>query len=246
VPATWVETREVPITDLTRYPGNARRGNVDEIRSSIRRHGQYRAIVVRDTDDGLVILAGNHTFDAIAAEGHQAARCEIINCSDDEARRINLADNKLAELGSYDTDALVELLSYLDGDYEGVGWTDDEVQAMITPGDDDGESAGNGELLQLAGVTVGDPRHTVEPGQVWKLGPHHLVIADLFTEWQTWAPLLDGDVTFMPYPTPLVPHAPDIGPLVMVQPVPYLAGHLLDKWQNITGQEPVVVNGRLS
>ena len=58
-----------------------------------------------------------------------------------------------------------------------------------------------------------------------------------------WAPLLEGDVVFMPYPTPLVPHAPDIGALVMVQPIPYLAGHLLDKWQNITGEEPVIVNG---
>lgn len=126
-------TRDVPLGDLTRYPGNARRGDVDQLQQSIRRHGQYRAIVVRDTGGNLVILAGNHTFDALRAEGHKTARCELLTCTDDEARRINLADNRLAELGGYDDDALVELLSYLDDDYEGTGWTADDVDALLNP-----------------------------------------------------------------------------------------------------------------
>src|ERR1039458_6165068 len=98
MPATWTSTRDVQISDLTRFPNNARRGNVEEIRKSLRRHGQYRAIVVRDTGTELVILAGNHTRDALEAEGHTAARCEVIECSDDEARRINIADNRTGEL----------------------------------------------------------------------------------------------------------------------------------------------------
>ena len=48
MPATFVATRELPLSSLARFPGNARRGNVEEIRKSLRRHGQYRAIVVRD------------------------------------------------------------------------------------------------------------------------------------------------------------------------------------------------------
>src|ERR1039457_4427748 len=79
MPATWTSTRDVQISDLTRFPNNARRGNVEEIRKSLRRHGQYRAIVVRDTGSELVILAGNHTRDALEAEGHTAARCEVID-----------------------------------------------------------------------------------------------------------------------------------------------------------------------
>lgn len=133
----YVETRDVPFSQLNRFPGNARRGDVEQIRESIRRHGQYRSLVVRDTGSELVILAGNHTHDAIRAEGHKTARCEIITCSDDEARRINLADNRLAELGSYDNDELAELLSYLDGDYEGTGYTDEDVDAILTPPADD-------------------------------------------------------------------------------------------------------------
>jgi hypothetical protein len=131
VPVTFTGTRDIKISDLTRFPGNARRGNVAEIRKSIRRHGQYRAIVVRDCPDGLVILAGNHTRDALEAEGHESARCEVITCTDDEARRVNLADNKLADLAGDDADDLAELLSYLDGDYDGTGWAESEVARLI-------------------------------------------------------------------------------------------------------------------
>ena len=128
---THIATRDIPVADLQRLPGNPRRGVVEEIRKSVRRHGQYRSICVRDTGDGLVILAGNHTADALQAEGHETARCDVIQCTDDEARRIALADNRMAELGSYDDDALVELLSYLDEDYEGTGWTAEDVRKLI-------------------------------------------------------------------------------------------------------------------
>lgn len=131
VPASWLATRDLPLDSLERFPGNARRGNTAEIRKSIKRHGQYRAIVVRQHDGGLTILAGNHTADALQAEGHETARCELIECSDNEARRIAVADNRLAELGGYDDDALVELLSYLDDDYEGTGWTEEDVRKLI-------------------------------------------------------------------------------------------------------------------
>lgn len=131
MPVAFVGTRDIPISDLTRFPGNARRGNVAEIRKSIRRHGQYRAIVVRDCAEGLVILAGNHTRDALEAEGHESARCEVITCTDDEARRVNIADNRMSDLAVDDSDAIAELLSYLDDDYDGTGWSAEDVAALI-------------------------------------------------------------------------------------------------------------------
>lgn len=171
----YVQTRDVPIGELTRFPGNARRGDVEQLRASIRRHGQYRSLVVRDTGDQLVILAGNHTHDAIKAEGHTTARCELVRCTDDEARRINLADNRLAELGQYDLDALAELLSYLDDDYEGTGYTTDDVEALITPPEVLSPALGDPEALPA-------PRPAIEPtsrvGDVWLLGPHRLLCGD--------------------------------------------------------------------
>lgn len=131
--ATYLETRDVPLTALTKYPGNAKRGRVEEIRASVRRHGQYRSLVVRFEGDKLTILAGNHTFDAITAEGHDAARCEIVECDDDTARRINIADNRTADIGEYDDDALAAELALLDGDYDGTGYTDEQAAAILEP-----------------------------------------------------------------------------------------------------------------
>ncbi|WP_333746005.1 ParB/RepB/Spo0J family partition protein [Streptomyces sp. IBSBF 2950] len=130
--ATYTGTRDIPLPDLTRYPGNPRRGDVESIRASIRRNGQYRSLVVRDTGDALVVLAGNHTSDALKAEGRATARCEVITCDDATARRINLADNKLAELGYYDEEDLAAALAVLDGDLEGTGWSQEEVTRLLT------------------------------------------------------------------------------------------------------------------
>lgn len=129
---TYLRTADVPLDELTPFPGNAKRGDVDQIRASIRRNGQYRSLVVREIPNGpLVVLAGNHTMQALAAEDHGTARCEVVLCDDATARRINLADNRTAELGGYDNDALTELLSYLDDDYEGTGYTTADVERIV-------------------------------------------------------------------------------------------------------------------
>ncbi|WP_413808142.1 hypothetical protein [Streptomyces sp. OE57] len=158
-PATHVRTAVIPLDQLVHFPGNARRGDVDLILSSLKRNGQYRGLVVRDVqneDAPEVILAGNHTALALKAHGPgpcdyrttvdgeerpcgvchgqewvPSARCEVIICDDDTARRINLVDNRANDAGDYDRDALAELLSYLDEDgYEGTGYTDAEVRQL--------------------------------------------------------------------------------------------------------------------
>ena len=156
--ATYVRTAVIPLAELTPFPGNAKRGEVPVILDSLRRNGQYRGLVVREIPDGpLVVLAGNHTAQALDAHGpgpcsftvtvegqerpcgicrgqawEPAARCEVILCDDTTARRINLVDNKAADLGTYDRDSLAELLSYLEEDgYAGSGYTEGEVMAIV-------------------------------------------------------------------------------------------------------------------
>ncbi|MFD1145954.1 ParB/RepB/Spo0J family partition protein [Saccharothrix hoggarensis] len=149
----YLETRDVPLHDLVMYPGNAKRGDVDQIRASLKRNGQYRSLVVRLMPDGsMVILAGNHTYQALRLERYDTGRCEIIECGDDTARRINLADNRLAELGGYDDDALVQLLSYLDDDYTGTGYTQADVDRLLDPPSFDG-----GEDEEESPSGIGEP-----------------------------------------------------------------------------------------
>ncbi|MFZ4160464.1 hypothetical protein ACOZDE_18835 [Streptomyces griseoincarnatus] len=157
-PATYVRTEDVPLARLRPYPGNAKRGNVGAILESLCRNGQYRSVVSRETDDEdqLTALAGNHTVQAIAAHGpgdcgmtvqvgdeerpcglchnkpwEPVVRCEVVRCSDDTARRINLVDNRIPELGGWDEQALAELITPLGEDLGGTGYSDTDVDDLV-------------------------------------------------------------------------------------------------------------------
>lgn len=128
----YLRTEMVPLDQLTPFPGNARRGRVDVIKESIEKNGQYRSLIVREIKNGpLVVLAGNHTMIAIDELDGSQARCEIIECDDATARRINLVDNRSNDLAEDDETALAELLKGLDGDTAGTGYTQEEVDQYI-------------------------------------------------------------------------------------------------------------------
>jgi site-specific DNA-methyltransferase (adenine-specific) len=187
-------TRDIPIAHLTRYPGNPRRGNVPEIQASVRRLGQYRSVVVRDTGEALVILAGNHTTAALEAEGHETVRAEVITCDDDEARRINLADNRLAELGGYDDDALAAILAELEGDFGGTGWDQDDLDELLGAGVDGGKTDPDD-----APEPPAEP--VTQPGDLWLLGPHRLLCGDS-TDLADLVRLMGGETADMVFTDP--------------------------------------------
>lgn len=162
-------TSQVPLGELQTHPSNARVGNVEAIKVSLRASGQYRPIV---TARG-VVLAGNHTLKAARELGWDtiAAVALDIDPEGDEARRIMLADNRTAELGTYDDRALLDLLKTMD-DLDGTGFDDKDVKALE-------------DLFTIIDTNPdGDPDSTPEPdegpsvseqGDVWLLGPHRVV-----------------------------------------------------------------------
>lgn len=233
----------VPIAELAPHPRNPRRGNVDQIKRSLTRFGQVRAILARP--DG-TIIAGNHTWQAARELGWTHIAAVRQDMSEEEARAYLLADNRLSDLGTYDDDQLAELLREVQADpigFEGTGWDDGSLEALLAEiaARDAQPAAPAGTMLALTDVTIGEPEHAVEPGQVWQLGRHLLVVADVFAGWPEWAPLLaEGDL-FVPLPTPHVPLSAKAQGrrLVMVTPDRFAAGHLLDKWAAMHG-EPVL------
>jgi ParB-like chromosome segregation protein Spo0J len=197
--ATYVETRRVPLDELTPYPGNAKRGDVPMILASLRRNGQYRGLVVRQVERGpLIVLAGNHTLQALVSHGpgpcgvkdcgvcrdgwDETARCEIVTCDDAEARRINLVDNRAAEMGTYDNDALAELLRDLGGDFDGTGYTqqvlDDLDELLELPAED----------VEALAKAHGEPDEEVFRPEI-----RLKVSADLFDRWRAALDAHDGD-----------------------------------------------------
>jgi ParB-like chromosome segregation protein Spo0J len=146
----YLETTVVPLADLQRFPGNARKHAKERIKESVRK-GQYKSLLVRRTDAGqLVIVAGNGTADALEEIGTRDARVEVWEYTDNEARWANISDNRLSDLASDDDDALAALLVAQDGDYVGLGFTDREIAVILgteelpPPGDAPvDEAAGN-------------------------------------------------------------------------------------------------------
>lgn len=127
----YIETRMVPLDELEPFPGNARRGNRARLVESLEANGQYRSLIVRRTDDGLVVLAGNNTMDALEEKGETEARCEIVRCDDATALRVNLVDNKTNDEATYDDRARAALLELLDGEITGTGYDEEEVDSII-------------------------------------------------------------------------------------------------------------------
>lgn len=110
------------------------------------------------------------------------------------------------------------------------------------PGEDEAPSQeGKGDLLGLAGATIGDPEFEVARGEIWHMGERLvLAVANPHTEWQLWAPLLKGDALLLPYPSPMAAIAEGAQgrDVVFVQPNKHLAGWLLTKWARVTGGKP--------
>lgn len=130
-----LETVRYAPGELTPYHRNPRRGDIPAIMDSLRVNGQYRPIVVnlgRQTGRPLEVLAGNHTLAAARELGWTQITATTIDVDDQQAARIVAADNRTADLGDYDTDALTGLLADLDN-LDGTGYTDDDLTALLNP-----------------------------------------------------------------------------------------------------------------
>lgn len=117
------------LAELKHYPGNARRGDVEAIRHSLRTLGQFRPLAVQASTD--YVITGNHTMDGMIAEGWEEADVIVLDVDDDTARKIVLADNRTSDLGGYDERALLTLLREVGEDLEGTGYDTDDFDDLL-------------------------------------------------------------------------------------------------------------------
>lgn len=163
------------LEDLHTYHKNPRRGDVNAIAESLRKRGQYRPIVVNigtHASHDFEILAGNHTYMAAKKLGWETIQATTVDVDDEQAAQIVLADNRLADLGGYDDQALADLLSSID-DLEGTGWEQDDVDGLL---DALSEEDDDSEVEEVDVPDDAEPR--VKRGEVWILGAHRLMCGD--------------------------------------------------------------------
>lgn len=126
---TMGETEVVPLLSVRPHPRNPREGDIGAISESLRILGQYRPIVVNKND--YTILIGNHTWQAAYALEWKEISVTWVDVDEEQATRILLADNKTADLATYDDEELQILLSSLT-EFSGTGFDGDDVDSILT------------------------------------------------------------------------------------------------------------------
>lgn len=145
-----MEIQRMPLGDLSPDPSNARRHperNLDAIIASLRKFGQQKPIVV---DGRGIVVAGNGTFEAAKRLGWSEIAVVRTDLAGIEATAFAIADNRTAELASWDYPTLARLCEVLVGEGDGqgaIGFTDEELAGIMgasyaPPECDEAEGAG--------------------------------------------------------------------------------------------------------
>ena len=175
----------VPLADLRPWVKNPRKNDhaVQAVADSIARFGFASPILARKADGR--VIAGHTRIKAAIRLGLAEVPVRYLDLDDEQADALALADNRLGEIAEWDDAALAEILSGLGEASKGLGWSDDEIAALVQ---------------DAAPEPVGDPDDApaVQPdavskaGEVYALGPHRLVCGDSTTA-EAWAAALGQD-----------------------------------------------------
>ena len=132
------------LAELTPYPKNPRRhsdAQIAQIAGSIAAFGFNAPILI---DSSSNIIAGHGRYLASLKLGLDTVPVVVLDhLSETEKRAYLLADNKLAELSSFDDDLLRQELAGLrdaDIDLGALGFDDDELAVLLANADDGSEA----------------------------------------------------------------------------------------------------------
>jgi len=126
-----IKTLAKPIAGFRTHPRNVRQGDIGAICTSLEAHGQYRPIVVHKATNE--ILAGNHTFLSAQALGWDKIAVTFVDCTEEQALRILIADNRANDLATYNDSDLAEVLKDLanGGGLEGTLYDGDDLDDLL-------------------------------------------------------------------------------------------------------------------
>jgi hypothetical protein len=166
-----LKAEQVSIDQLSADPANARlhsRHNLEAIKGSLQRFGQQKPIVV---DKDGVVRAGNGTLEAAISLGWQDISVVRTDLEGSEATAYAIADNRAAELATWDTDVLTQSLQQLEMDedgpaLEGTGFSIADVQAFMDVEPDQFTKE------QTPAQVQSKPSSTTK---AWDLGEHQLI-----------------------------------------------------------------------
>ena len=177
--------RVIPLGAIKAHPRNYQRhpeSQIAELMASLQRFGQVRSLVVQEQDGSYLMVAGHGVMEAARRLEWEELRADVLPATwtAEQVMAYLVADNELAKQAEPDEVQLATLLKELEAaefGLEGLGWDEDELEALIdelgmgeeTPVDPGPQLDKAEELRERWGVCT---------GQVWEMGEHRLVCGD--------------------------------------------------------------------
>lgn len=132
-----MEIITMKLVDLVKPEKNVRihtEQQLKEFQRSVKMFGQIRPIVV---DENNVILAGNGLYETLIAMGKETADVyKYDNLTENQKKKLMIADNKIFSLGIENLDTLNSFLEDLQGDLDIPGFDEEILKQMVSEAED--------------------------------------------------------------------------------------------------------------
>lgn len=132
-----MEIITMKLVDLVKPEKNVRihtEQQLKEFQRSVKMFGQIRPIVV---DENNVILVGNGLYETLIAMGKETADVyKYDNLTENQKKKLMIADNKIFSLGIENLDTLNSFLEDLQGDLDIPGFDEDILKQMVSEAED--------------------------------------------------------------------------------------------------------------
>jgi len=168
---------------------------LDALNASISKFGLVEPIIWNRRTGHVV--GGHQRLKVLQAQGVEATDVVVVDLAPDEERTLNLALNKIS--GDWDIPKLASVLEELhlaNVDLNLTGFGQEEIGEIFAEArrgifSEREETFDAEEAMAQAEEATGPT--TVQPGDIWQLGPHRLACGDA-TDASTWERLMDGKV----------------------------------------------------
>lgn len=203
-----------PPDTLKAYANNPRKHSEKQLSQLMASMTEFGfAIPVLVDPDGLIIAGEARVAAARRLGLAQVPVLVAEQWSTAQVRAYRLADNRLAELGAWDLDALrveiQDLVEIGETPIEIMGWNTAEIDVLL-------DGVGDAEASDPDDAVPEPPTNPVaQPGDLWLLGKHRLLCGSSLAE-ESWTRLMDGRVAAMaftdaPYNVPVSGHVSGLG-----------------------------------
>ena len=132
-----MKTIKINLADLRHPEKNVRNHSqkqIKEMKRSLEKFGQFRPIVVDETN---TILCGNGLVTAMREMGYtEADVLKYDHLSDKDKKKLMIADNQIASLGTDNFTVIEEFIKSLDGDIDVPGYDEEMLKTLIMDDDE--------------------------------------------------------------------------------------------------------------